>query len=112
MDKFETREKKTERSDKLLDEATTAWRHDISDLAVQTDVVNALFRAKVDPIGVISKNGPTEFNVLPGTIDPEKIINEDPSVLLRKYLPMLGQQSVDLSSYCKTSVQTLSHEID
>lgn len=108
-------EKQLERIYRLYDEANTAWRQHTADLVVQADVVNALFRVKVDPIGATAKHTPPEFRVLPGEIDVEQLekrFREDPLVFLKRYSPILGRQARELSSYCQASVQALSKEIE
>ena len=82
---------------------------------MQAEVVNALFETKVDPIGVVMKDVPPEFNALPGEVDPDKVIarmQQDPLVELKKNAALLGRQSKTLSDYCQDSVQALSKEID
>jgi len=83
----------------------------------QAEIVNALFQTKVDPIGVVMKDVPPEFNILPGEVDPEKLMErlkqeKNPIDSLFKYAPLLGRQATALSDYCHDSVQTLSKEID
>jgi hypothetical protein len=85
------------------------------DLAVQAEVVNALFETKVDPIRIVMKDVPPEFRALPGETEPDKWMERfkgDPLAMLNKYAPVLGRQSVVLSNYCRDSVQELSREID
>lgn len=87
----------------------------MADLAVQAEIVNALFETKVDPIGIVNRDMPPEFNVMPGEVNPEKLmerIKEDPLAVLKRYAPLLGRQSKALSDYCQESVQALSKEID
>ncbi len=114
-DPFASREKQLERMYRLYDDALTVWRQNLADLAVQTGLVNALFQAKVDPIGATMKDVPPEFDVLPGEIDRDKLMKrmrEDPLVFLKRNSAMLGRDGADLSSYCKASVQALSKEIE
>ena len=85
------------------------------DLAVQAEVVNALFETKVDPVGIVMKDVPPEFRVMPGETDPEKLMEKlkgDPLIMLNKYAPVLGRQSTVLSDYCKESVHALPMEIE
>jgi hypothetical protein len=88
-----------------------------NDLAVQAEVVNALFQTKVDPVGVVMKDVPPEFNALPGEVDVQKMMDrlkqeQDPLATLAKYASLLGRQSKALSDYCQNSVQALSKEVD
>jgi hypothetical protein len=88
-----------------------------SDLAAQAEIVNALFQTQVDPVGVVMKDVPPEFNVNPGEVDPKKVIErlkqeKNPIDALFKYAPHLGRQAKVLSCYCQDSVQALSKEID
>jgi len=115
IDSNTSSEKQTERMFQLYDEATTAWRRNFAQLAVQTDIVNALFRTKVDPFVINPNNLPPEFNALPGGFDVDKLmkgVKEDPLAVIKKYSPVLGREAHDLSSYCSESVQALSKEVE
>jgi hypothetical protein len=101
----------------MVAELTEHVHKTASDLAAQAEIVNALFQTEVDPVGVVMKNVPPEFNALPGEVDAEKLMEtwkqeKNPIGALFKYAPLLGRQSNILSNYCRDSVQALSKEID
>jgi hypothetical protein len=99
----------------LYDEALNRAHESATDLAVKTEIVNALFETKVDPVAVELKDLPPEFDMIPGQVDANKLIESiqgDPIATLKKGAVLLGKESVALSGYCRDSIQALSKEID
>lgn len=108
---------RAEKARQMEAELTERVHKTASDLAAQAEIGNALFQTQVDPVGVVMKDVPPEFNALPGEIDPKKLMErwkqeKNPIDALFKDAPLLGRQSNILSNYCRDSVQALSKEID